>query len=176
MLNIFHLTDELDLDRWQSGLERADGSHRPSYTSVKQTIAQTHGACQGLPVSWRHTNFVTLPVAAWGNLRKPVPLKQKRWSFRAGAGEEATFKAGIFKAGPRKGVLAKRLATGRPKPLLFAKGTIKAKMRIVRFPSRKLKPGKYVYAIRMSAAMNPKRVSVLVSRPFRVGSARRRHR
>jgi hypothetical protein len=73
-------------------------------------------------------------------------------------------------------VIAKRLATGRPKPLLVAKGTIKAKMRVVYFPRRKLKPGRYVYAIRMSAAMNPQRVSVLVSRPFRVGSARRRHR
>jgi hypothetical protein len=115
-------------------------------------------------------------VAAWGNLRKPMPLKRTRWSFNTSAGEEATFKAGIFKAGPRKAVIAKRLATGRPRPLLFAKGTIKAKMRVVYFPRRKLKPGRYVYAIRMSAAMNPKRVSVLVSRPFRVGSARRRHR
>jgi hypothetical protein len=177
MLNFFHLVDELDLDRWQSGLQRADGSHRPSYDRVKQTIAQTHGDCQAAPTKWRHTNAVVLPVAAWGNLRKPQPAKRRRWGFNAGAGEEATFKAGIFKAGPRKAVLGKRLATGRPKPLLFAKGTIKAKMRVVHFPSRKLKPGKYVFAIRMSAAMNPKRVSILVSRPFRVvGSARRRHR
>jgi hypothetical protein len=176
MLSIFHLIDEHDLDRWQSGLERADGSHRPAYDSVKQTIAQTRGNCQDLPVTWRHINTVSLPVAAWGNLRKPMPLKRKRWSFKISAGEEATFKAGIFKAGPRKAVIAKRLAKGRPKPLLFAKGKIKAKMRVVYFPSRKFKPGRYVYAIRMSAAMNPQRVSVLVSRPFRVGSARRPHR
>jgi hypothetical protein len=176
MLSFFHLVDELDLARWQSGLERADGSHRPAYDTVKQTIAQTQGNCQDLPVTWRHLNTVKLPVAAWGNLRKPMPPKRKRWSFHASAGEEATFKAGIFKAGPRKAVIAKRLATGRPKPLLFAKGKIKAKMRVVYFPSRKLKPGRYVYAIRMSASMNPKRVSVLVSRPFRVGSARRSRR
>jgi hypothetical protein len=173
MLSFFHLIDELDLDRWQSGLERANGSHRPSYDSVKQTIAQTHGDCQDLPVTWRHITTVTLPVAAWGNLRKPMPLKRTRWSFKAGAGEEATFKAGIFKAGPRKAVLAKRLARGRPKPLLFAKGTIKAKSRVVYFPRRKLKAGRYVFAIRMSAAMNPKRVSVLVSRVFRVGRSRK---
>ena len=37
------------------------------------------------------------------------------------------------------------------------------------FPKRRLKPGLYVYAIRMTATMNPKRASVLVSRPFRVG-------
>ena len=45
MLSFFHLVDETDLDRWQSGLERADGSHRPSYDAVKQTLAQTHGNC-----------------------------------------------------------------------------------------------------------------------------------
>ena len=54
MLSFFHLIDETDLDRWQSGLERADGSHRPSYDAVKQTIAQTHGNCPTTPVSWRH--------------------------------------------------------------------------------------------------------------------------
>jgi hypothetical protein len=173
MLSFFHLVDELDLGRWQSGLERADGSHRPSYDAVKQAIAQTNGNCQDVPLTWRHLTTVLLPVAAWGNLRKPMPLKRTRWSFTAGAGEEATFKAGVFRAGPRKAVLAKRLATGRPKPLLFAKGMIKAKTRVVYFPRRRLKAGKYVFAIRMSATMNPQRVSVLVSRPFRVGRARR---
>jgi hypothetical protein len=173
MLSFFHLVDERDLNRWQSGLERADGSHRPSYDAVKSTIAQTHGTCQGRPVTWKHTTAVVHPVAAWGNLRKPQPGKRARWSFKAGAGEEATYRAGIFKAGPKKRVLAKRLATGRPKPLLFSRGKIRAKTRVVYFPRRRLKPGKYVYAIRMSATMNPKRVSVLVSRPFRVARARR---
>jgi hypothetical protein len=173
LLSFFHLVDERDLDRWQSGLERADGSHRPSYDAVKSAIAQTRGNCQGQPITWRHATAVVLPAAGWGSLRKPFPRNRTRWSFKAGAGEEATYRAGIFKAGPKKGVLAKRLATGRPKPLLSSRGLIKAKARVVRFPRRKLKPGKYVYAIRMSATMNPKRVSVLVSRPFRVAGKRR---
>jgi hypothetical protein len=42
----------------------------------------------------------------------------------------------------------------------------------VNFPRHRLKAGRYVYAIRMSAAMNPQRVSVLYSRAFRVGRAR----
>jgi hypothetical protein len=173
LLSFFHLVDERDLNRWQSGLERADGSHRPAYDTVKSTIAQTKGNCQGLPVTWRHTTAVVLPVAAWPSLRKPISAKRRIWSFRAGAGEEVTFRAGVYKAGPKKGVLARRLATGRPRPLMFASGKIKAKTRVVYLPRRRLKPGKYVYAIRMSATMNPKRVSVLVSRPFRVGRARR---
>jgi hypothetical protein len=114
---------------------------------------------------------VVLPSAAWGSL-KPQPLKRSRWSFRAGAGEEADFRAGIFKAGPSKAVLGKRLATGRPKPVLLARGVIKATGRLVYFPQRRLKPGTYVYAIRMTATMNSARASVLVSKPFRVGPRR----
>jgi hypothetical protein len=169
MLSFFHLVDETALDRWQSGLERADGSHRPSYDAVKQTLGQTHGNCPTAPVAWRHLTGVVLPTVAWGSL-KPQLLKRSRWSFTAGAGEEADFRAGIFKAGPTNAVLAKRLAAGRPTPLLAARGVIKASTRLVYFPLRRLKAGRYVYAIRMTATMNPSRASVLVSRPFQVGS------
>ena len=168
VLSFFHLVDEADLDRWQSGLERIDGSHRPSYDSVKQALEQTGGNCQGAAVVWRHATGVILPSAAWGSLARQ-PLNRKNWRFTARAGEEAAYVAGLFKAGPSKAAIAKRLATGRPKPLLGAKGLIKATAGVVNFPPRKLKGGTYVYAIRMSATMNPKRVSVLVSRPFRVG-------
>jgi hypothetical protein len=173
MLSFFHLIDERDLGRWQSGLERADGSHRPAYDAVKSTIAQTHGNCQGAPVKWRHAAAVVRPVVSWGKLGKRSPVTRRIWSFKAGAGEEASFRAGIFKAGPKKAVLAKRLVTRRPRPQLYSTGTIRAKPRVVSFARRRLKLGKYVYAIRMTATVNPLRVSVLVSRPFRVGRARR---
>ena len=169
MVSFFHLVDETELDRWQSGLERVDGSHRPSYDSVKQAIAETGGNCQGKTVVWRHATGVILPTAAWGSLA-PQPRNRKSWRFTAGAGEEAAYVAGLFKAGPSKAAIAKRLAGGRPKPLLTAKGTINATNRLVTLPPRKLKPGSYVYAIRMSATMNSKRVSLLVSRSFRVGA------
>ena len=172
MLSFFHLVDETQLDRWQSGLERADGSHRPSYDGVKQVIASDHGTCQSAPVVWRHATQVVLPSADFGTGAKPKPLRQSVWKFSGGAGEEATFVAGVFKAGPSKAALAKRLATGRPKPLLRVTGTIKATKRAVVFPRRRLGSGTYVYAIRLSATMNPARTSVLVSRPFRVGSRR----
>jgi len=168
MLSFFHLIDETDLDRWQSGLERADGSRRPSYDRVKQTLAQSHGTCQGPTVRWKHANGVVSPVAAWGNLRKPFPRRTRRWRFTARAAEQANFRAGIFKAGPKKAVLGKRLAKGRPRPLLYRQGVIKANRRVVYFPARRLKPGSYVFVIRMTASMNPKRASVLVSRRFRV--------
>ena len=152
---------------------RADGSHRPSYDSVKNMIALTHGNCQGSPTVWSHATQVVSPFAAWGSLSKPQKATRARWSFLAGAGEEATFRAGIFKAGPGKAVLGRRLAAGRPKPVLTAAGTIKAKGRVVYFPIRKLKPGKYVYAIRMVSTMNPQRITFLASRTFRVGASHR---
>ena len=171
MVSFFHLIDETPLDRWQSGLERADGSHRPSYDSVKQAIAQTGGNCLGKAVTWRHTAGIVLPTAAWGSLARQ-PANRKLWRFKVSAGEEAAYVAGLFKAGPSRAAIAKRLAGARPKPLLVTKGTMKATNTLVSFPAHRLRPGRYVYAIRMSATMNSKRVSVLVSRPFQVGARR----
>jgi hypothetical protein len=168
-LSFFLLRDEPDLSRWQSGLEYVNGVGRQSYTAVKQTIAQTQGNCQGAPVAWRHASQLVQPVASWGNLTHPRPLRSRSWAFVAGARELATFRAGIFRAGTSKSTIAKALTRGRPKPLLYVKGLIKAKNRIVRLPARLLKQGRYVYAIRMTASMNPRRSTQLVSRPFRVG-------
>jgi hypothetical protein len=174
LLSFFHLTDELDLDRWQSGLLRADGSQRPSYTAVKDALADGGGTCHGTTTRWRHSAGVVSATAAWGNLKKPKSATKRTWSFPAAAAEGADFRAGIFKAGPSKAVLAKRLATGRPKALRAAKGTINAKRRVVYFPAGKLKPGKYVFAIRMTATMNPQRTTVFVSRAFKVSATKRK--
>src|SRR5262249_61805643 len=53
---LFHLIDETDLRRFQSGLERADGSRRPSFTTVANAI-RSPGACTKVPV-WHHSNGV----------------------------------------------------------------------------------------------------------------------
>jgi hypothetical protein len=178
-LSFFHLTDEANLGSpggWQSGLERIDGSHRPSYEAVKQTIALTHGLCQSSPIRWVHTTKVVKPTARWTGLRTRSS-SYNRWSFTAGAGEEATFRAGIFKLGLNKPVLARRLAKTRPAgALLKSTGTIKAKGRVVLFPRRTLKPGRYVVAIRMASTMNPQRTSLLVSTAFRVVAPLAKHK
>ncbi len=165
-LSFFLLSDEPDLARWQSGLERIDGSHRPAYDTVKQAIGQTHGNCQGASATWKHLTQVVSPYAAWGNLKRARSWRNARWTFVAGAREEALFRAGIFPAKTSRSAIAKRLAGRRPKPVLSASGTIKAKNRVVRFPARRLAPGRYVFGIRMKAATNPARTRVLVSRRF----------
>ena len=85
-----------------------------------------------------------------------------------GAREEATYRAGIFKAGTSRKTIARALSGHSPKPLLSASGLIKAKNRVVVFPARRLKQGRYIYAIRIVATMNTKRTTQVVSRPFRV--------
>src|SRR5207237_7499007 len=84
-LNFFLLVDEPDLTRWQSGLERIDGSHRPSYDAVKQAIAQTHGNCQQRMTTWRHTATVVLPRVSCGVLHRSA--RRRTWRISAGASE-----------------------------------------------------------------------------------------
>jgi len=166
-LSFFLLQDEPDLTRWQSGLERVDGSHRPSYDAVKQTLAQTHGNCLGEPLPWSHTTQVISPFVGW---RMPGRVKTKRtsWHFLAGADEEVTYRAGIFKARTTRRSISRSLSSGRPKPVLSARGKINARTRSLGLPARRLKPGRYVFAIRMAATMNPARASLYISRAFRV--------
>jgi hypothetical protein len=166
-LSFFLLQDEPDLSHWQSGLERIDGSHRESYNSVKTAIAQTHGDCQGAMTSWRHVSTVVQPRVSWGLLRRTA--RWKRWRISAGAGEEALFRAGIFKFGTSKRTITRSLTRGRPRALLTARGTIKAKRRTIAFASRRLKRGRYVIAIRMSSTMNTGRTKLFISRVLRVG-------
>jgi hypothetical protein len=176
-LSFFHLADEADLGRWQSGLERADGTHRPSYEAVKETIAQTHGLCQGQQVRWTHATKVVSPKVSW-NARRTRSSKNRNWSFVAGAGEEASYRVGLFKYGLTKAAMGRFLARGRPAPALKSSGMIKSKSRVVYLPARPLKPGRYVYAIRMVSTMNPQRSSLLVGGALRVvgpPAPRKRH-
>jgi hypothetical protein len=166
-LSFFLLIDEPDLAKWQSGLERIDGSHRESYNAVKTSIAQTHGDCQQSPVTWKHVRAVLQARVSWGPLRRTA--RSTKWRISAGAGEEALYRAGIFKYGTSKRTIAKSLTRGRPRAVLSATGTIKAKTRTVAFPSRRLKRGRYVIAIRMRAAMNTGRATLFISRVLRVG-------
>ena len=152
----FGLQDEPNLDRWQAGLMRADGSSRPSYEAVKATIAQTGGNCIGRTRSWRHSRTVDGAKATFPKERR-LPARVDAWSFLASADEDAVFDAGIY-----------RLAGGRrARRALTESGKLQAHLtRFVRFPARRLRPGRYVYSIRIRAAANHVRVRQVTSRPF----------
>ncbi len=69
------------------------------------------------------------------------------------------------------------LGGGRPRALLASAGRVRGNTtRVVRFPARRLPAGSYVFAIRLRAAMNAQRTTVLVSKPFRVAAPRRKKR
>jgi len=175
-LSFFHLVDEQPLDRWQSGLLRLDDSKRPSFTSVKTAIAQTQGKCALTPPGWKHVTTVNGAAVAFGYLGTPKGWNNRLWRFRASVQEDATYTAGVFKLGTRKltakarKAVLKTLANPRAKPLLTAKGTALAyKSKLVALPKKQLKrAGWYVYGIRLSAAMNPQRTFVSLSRAFHV--------
>ena len=154
----FGFKDEPNLDRWQAGLMRADGTHRPSYDSVKAEIAQTGGNCTGSMRSWRHSTTVDGASATFPRSRR-LPSRVNSWSFLASADEDALFEAGIYRVGGGR-VLAQ---TGR----LTAHTT-----RFVRFSARRLRPGRYVYAIRFRADANTSRTVRLASRAFTIFRAR----
>jgi hypothetical protein len=172
-LNLFHLEDESVLDRFQSGLVRADGTQRPSYDAVKSAIAETDGLCSGVEARWRHSTVVAGAAAEFG-----AAHARGRFGFAVGAKETAGFSAGIFRVGGRRlsesdrGAFAAALASGGPAPGLVvrASGVARAYWRTrIAFRARSLAPGRYVYAVRLAASTNPSRTTLLVGSPFRVG-------
>ena len=171
-LLFFGLIDEPILDRWQAALVRADGTRRPAYDVVKSTFAQTRGRCTGKVRSWRHSTTVAGARASFPS-RRVLPAKQRSWAFKVRAQETARFRAGIFRVKTparvdRKGI-ARSLA--RSGGVLRAAGTAKAYWTpLVKFRGRTLKPGWYVFGVRLAAEVNAKRTATFVSRPFRVGS------
>lgn len=157
----FGFEDDANLDRWQSGLIRADGTQRPSYDSVKQTLTQTGGRCTGRMDGWRHSTTLEGASAVFPRDRR-LPRRVDAWSFLARAEEDALFEAGIYRFNGRRGARA-----------LAENGRLDAHTtRFVRFPSRRLPPGRYVYSILFRAAMNPARTLRRTSRPFAVYRAR----
>ena len=157
----FGFQDEPNLERWQSGLIRADGTPRPSYHAVKAQLAATQGRCTGRQTSWRHSTTPDGASAVFPRDRR-LPHRVNSWSFLARAEEDALFEAGIHRFNGRRGARA-----------LGASGRLDARVtRFVRFPGRRLRPGRYVYSINFRAAMNPGRTLRRTSRPFTVYRAR----
>jgi hypothetical protein len=156
-LLFFGLRDEPNLSRWQAGLMRADGSPRPSYEAVREVIAHTGANCVGKMRSWRHSNAVLGASASFPRARR-LPRRVDSWSFTATAGEDARFRAGVYRVGH-----------GHRRRVLSVRGRVEANvMRSVRFPARRLSPGRYVYSIRFRAEANRARKTRIRSRRFRI--------
>jgi hypothetical protein len=147
----FLLRDEADLDRWQSGLVRVDGSRRPSFDSVKGAMAQSAGKCAGRMRSWRHSTTVEGAKVRFPK-KRVMPARRLSLALVANADEDALVEAVLLK-GKRK--------------VLVQRSTVAAyRSRIVRFSTR-FRPGRYTFRVTLRAAMNPTR-SKSFSAPLRI--------
>jgi hypothetical protein len=166
---LLHLRDDADLERFQSGVRRADGSARPAYAAVRTAVAKAKRGCAGKRVSWHHASGVIGRRADFRTGSGFMSRLRRSWGFSVTAAEEATYTGAIFPAAAAttsiRSLTSKR-ATGA---VMRTSGRVRAgwkpRLRFMGY----LKPGSYVYAVRLRASMNPRRTSVLVSRPFVVG-------
>ena len=165
-VNFFHLRDEADRRRFQSGLLRVDGSPRPAYDATKAAIA-ANKTCLGVPVSWHPAKTVVGAKAKWPTARKRPQLQQS-FRFQLTAEERATYAASLFQTSSRTTAKSKKLSAGS-KPLAKLTGELRAYFKpFVSFRAR-LTPGTYVIRVTVAAAMNPSRVSTFTSPAFTVG-------
>ena len=175
-LNFFGYYDERNRAGWQAGLRRADGSERPATIAVATAIDEVEAGCTWPTVRWRPGRGVVGATAIFGDLSRPRPAGHRSWRLRASALEDATYTSGIFRAGTPAGVIQRRLAA-RAAPVAATAGRMRAGWTPqITLPPRALAPGAYVFAIKLTAALNPARTTTIVSRRFLVArpSPRRR--
>jgi hypothetical protein len=173
----FNLVDEANLDRWQSGLMRADWTKRPSYGIVKGAIAAGQTRCAGRQVQWRHEyRPVGVHLNFLGGSRWRSD-QNKFWSFVAGSEEGTTYTAGLYRARrPGKvaptlrALISRSLRTVRMRgAVLRSRGKLVGGWdKVIQFPSKRLRPGYYVYGATVVAELNPARKATYVGLPFRV--------
>ena len=180
----FNLVDDPNLDRWQAGLMRANWTPRPSYAIVKGAIASGQTRCGGRRVAWRHASRpvgVHLGFTAGTRARS---ARNTAWSFVAGSEEGTLYTAGLYRVrGPRaisaavRSQIVRSLRTGRNRgaALRTVGKLVGGWDKVVAFPTRRLKPGYYVYGARLLAELNLTRQATYVSRPFRVGEAAKKN-
>ena len=169
---IFHLVDEADLNRFQSGVLRINRSKRPSYGAVAKAIG-TAGDCRSR-ARWKPAQGVVGAKAIFDT--RDQPAGSTVFGISVTAAEDAIARAGIFRVrGPdaklELGEVARSLAvsSGELTPALKVTKTVKARY-TPRIEFRgSLEPGHYVYGVHVRAALNPTRTKTLLSATFTVG-------
>jgi hypothetical protein len=164
---------------------RADWTKRPSYAIVKGSIAAGQTRCTGRRVAWRHEyRPVGVHLGFLGGSRARSE-RNRFWSFLAGSEEGTLYNAGLFRVRRRGKVspslrarISRSLRTSRVKGAsLKTSGKLTGGWdKVITFPSRRLKPGFYVYGARITAEMNLARKATYVGIPFAVGTPKVRKR
>lgn len=170
---VYRLVDDANLAQWQSGLLRADGTRRPSFDAIKQTMAETGGNCSEAQRTWRHEDGVLGATATFDAKRKPA--RATAFSLNVTAEENASYEARILRVPTKTGLSSSQragLGAGFAQQVAInaAAGKVNARwVPLVRFPAKRLKPGWYVYVVQLKAEQSPARTSTFASTAFRVG-------
>jgi hypothetical protein len=167
-LYFLHLRDDPDLERFQSGLYRADGSPRPALATVRKAITRARKGCSGKTVRWRHVSGV-IGAGARFSPKRSFPRARRDWGFNVTAAEEATYAGAIYRLPAPAATMRRLSAVAAPSAIATSSGLIRANWKPrLRFPARRLRPGRYVFAVRIRASMNPRRSTFRVSAPITV--------
>ena len=143
---LFHLIDEQNLRRFQSGLERVDGSRRPSFGAVAAAI-RSATACTAAP--WRHSNGV---AGARATARASVRVSNGGVRVRPTAAEDAVATVSLLRDG-------ETLATKKVSVTAYHRPPV-----FLRWP---LEPGRYSIVTTLRAVLAPARATTL-TRPLLV--------
>ena len=149
-LLFFHVVDEPQLDRWQSGLYFAGGTPKPSLRPVRDAVRQTNGGvvahCPGLRLAVKAT--VAAPRAD--------ELGAARVPFRLTCQIDCAYSARL-----------ERVMSGRT--VVTAEGQALAKVPSrVRFPAAKVHPGLHRVVVKLVAPVNPGTPIVRKTTVFRI--------
>ena len=136
LLNFFHAVDETNLAAWQSGVVFPDGTHRSSFTQVRDAILANQ-SCHGKAAAWRHAEHVVGASVAFKTLPR---------SFSVRADEGFTYEVKLTRPA------STRRLTG-------ADGSGDA-ARDLQFKLPKLRKGPYRVTIVLRAETNPGRQTV----------------
>jgi hypothetical protein len=167
-LNFFGYYDERNRAGWQSALRRVDGGERAATGAVAAAIAEVAGGCAVPTTPWRPEKRVVGATVDFGDLSRARPAGHKSWKFGAFALEDATYAAAIFTSGTPANQIDRRLAA-RNAAVSTITGIVTAgRNPEIKLASRPLAAGRYVYAIKLAAALNPARTTTFVSKPFQM--------
>jgi hypothetical protein len=159
-LNFFGYYDERNRAGWQSALRRVDGSERASNAAVASAIAAgcTTGSRSWTPLTKPEGAAVEfLPVAAKAKGAKVLVR------YVPTAGEDVTVRAGLVPASTPKAQIAALLADA---------GRVDANRRPPRTATVTVAVAPHVYAVALSAAMNPERTAVFTSATIKAATSK----
>jgi hypothetical protein len=152
-LLLLHVSDEPQLDRWQSGVLYADDTPKASVAPVKRAIAdvreRTIASCRPPEVG------VGLETVEFPSAQK-VPVGEQRWEVRLHCTRPCRYAVRIERLADRETVLVARGVVEATEPLL------------VSLPAEALPPGEYRYVLAASARDVPSQLVHRASEPFAV--------